>query len=78
MKLIDLEDSAQIVTKEYLDTKLERLQISIDKLENTFDHRLNQLEARINRVERAIGFAIAASIAQIITAVALGIAVILK
>lgn len=75
---MNLEDSSQIVTKEYLDTKLEHLQISIDRLENTFDHRLNQLEARINRVERAIGFAIAASIAQIISALALGIAVILK
>lgn len=71
MKLVDLEDSSQIVTKEYLDTKLEHLQISIDRLET-------KLDSRINRVERAIGFAIAASIAQIISALALGIAVILK
>ena len=49
MKLIDLEDSAQIVTKEYLDTKLDRLQISIDHLENKLDSRFNHLEARINK-----------------------------
>lgn len=78
MKLIDLEDGAQVVTREYLDTKLEHLQISIDKLENTFDRRLNQLDSRINRVERAIGFAITAAIAQIITALALGAVAILK
>ena len=74
MKLIDLEDGAQVVTREYLDTKLEHLQISIDKLENTFDRRLNQLDSRVNRLERA---AITASIAQIITALALGAVVIL-
>jgi hypothetical protein len=62
MKLADLEDGAQIVTKEYLDTKLERLQ-------NTFDHRFNQFDARINRVERTVWLAIAASIAQIVTVI---------
>jgi hypothetical protein len=62
MKLADLEDGAQIVTKEYLDTKLERLQISIDRLEN-------KLDSRINRVERTVWFAIAASIAQIVTVI---------
>jgi hypothetical protein len=71
MKLIDLEDGAQIVTKDYLDTRLERLQISIDKLEN-------KLDSRMNRLERAIGFAVTASIAQIITALALGAAVVLR
>jgi hypothetical protein len=70
MKLIDLEDSAQIVTKEYLDTKLDRLQISIDHLENKLDSRFNHLEARINKLDQVrwlIWVPVAASLAQIIT-----------
>lgn len=74
MKLADLEDRAQIVTKEYLDTKLERLQISIDRLENKLDSRINGIERKLNLV----WVAIAASVAQIITAIALGVIVILK
>ena len=65
MKLTDLDD-------------YEKLQNALDRLENKFDARFNQLEARINRVERTVWLAIAASIAQIITAVALGTVVILK
>lgn len=71
MKLIDLEDSAQIVTREYLNTKLERLQISIDKLENKVDSRFNHLEARINKLDQVrwlIWVPVAASLAQILTA----------
>jgi hypothetical protein len=78
MKLIDLEDGAQIVTKDYLDTRLDRLQISFDKLENRFDKlenkvdsRFNHLEARINKLDQVrwlIWVPVAASLAQIITA----------
>lgn len=56
MKLTDLED-------------YDRLQNALDRLENKFDARFNQLEARINRVERTVWLAIAASVAQIVTAI---------
>jgi hypothetical protein len=78
MKLIDLEDSAQIVTKDYLDTRLEHLQISFAKLENRFDkrkqtgfavqpprrpHKQVSIKCGGSRVP------VAASLAQIITAI---------
>jgi ubiquinone biosynthesis protein UbiJ len=58
MKLSELED-------------FDKLQNAFDRLENKLDSLFNQLEARINRLERTIWLAITASIAQIITALAL-------
>lgn len=58
MKLSEIEDTDKIVSKEYLD-------IALGRLENQMDRQFNALDARINRVERSIWLLVLAAILQV-------------
>jgi tetrahydromethanopterin S-methyltransferase subunit G len=62
VKLSELEDYDK------LEVRFDRVDNRLDKIENSFNSRFNQLEARLNRVERTVWLAVAASVAQIVTA----------
>lgn len=61
MKLSDLDDADKIVTKDYLEVVLGRL-------ENKIVERLNALEAKLNNQRMLVIVAIVGIIAQIINA----------
>jgi len=51
MKLSDLEDADKILTRDYLEIALGRLENKLAQAMNTLDARINALDARINGLE---------------------------
>jgi hypothetical protein len=58
MKLSDIEDADKLVSRDFLE-------VAIGRLENHVDERFNSLDARINRVERSIWLLVIAAVIQV-------------
>jgi hypothetical protein len=59
MKLQELEDADQLVTKDFLRGELVRL-------ENKLDAAINRLDARLNRLEWLVWLPVISTVAQIV------------
>jgi hypothetical protein len=69
VKLSDIEDADKLVTKDYLEVIIGRLENKIDARFNAIDARFNAIDARFNNQRLLIILAVLSVLGQIITAI---------